>query len=111
MLFFEPTILNTADCTARFTAKDGACICGTCDLLLRNNEADIVSCESQDTDPEIAEGLFRAALNYAANRGCYIAVCSAAGVDDVRDSLGFLRQDGRWQNDIPTLLTGHCHKN
>ena len=26
-------------------------------------------------------------------------------------TFGFLKQDGRWQNDIPTLLTGHCPKN
>ncbi|MBR6315022.1 MAG: hypothetical protein IKR49_10370 [Clostridia bacterium] len=111
MLFFEPTILNTADCTARFTAKDGETVFGSCDLLLHDNVAEIISCDCKDSNPEITEGLFRAALNFAANRGCYIAVCSAEGTDDVRDLLGFLKQNGRWQNDIPTLLTGHCHKN
>ena len=111
MLFFEPAILNTADCTARFTAKDDAQIYGSCDLLLHDNVADIVSCQRVVSDPEITEGLFRTALNFAANRGCYIAVCSADGADDVRDLLGFQKRDGRWQNDIPTLLTGHCHQN
>ena len=111
MLFFEPTILNTEDCTARFTAKDGQRVCGSCDLLLHDNVADIVACQCKENDPEIMEGLFRAALNFAANRGCYIAVCSADGTDDVRDLLGFQKRDGRWQNDIPTLLTGHCHLN
>ncbi len=111
MLFFEPTVLNADDCTVRFTAKDGDAALGFCDLLLQNNEADIVACKRIDSDPEIAEGLFRAALNFAANRGCYIAVCSASGADDVRDLLGFEQRDGRWQNDIPSLLTGRCHKN
>lgn len=111
MLFFEPTVLNAETCTVRFTAKDGEDVLGNCDLLLRDGEADIAACACLDNDAEIAEGLFRVALNFAANRGCYIAVCSAKGVDAVRDNLGFLQKDGRWQNDIPTLLTGRCHKN
>ena len=111
MLFFEPTVLNTDDCTVRFSAKDGESLLGSCDLLLRDNEAEIVALNRADNDPETAEGLFRAAHNFAANRGGYITVCSALGADDVRDLLGFEQRDGRWQNDIPTLLTGRCHKN
>ena len=111
MLYFEPTEMNTADCTVRFTAKDGDTEYGSCDLLLHDQVADLVSCALSVPDPIIGEGLFRAALHYAANRGYYIGVCSAPQADAVRARLAFLEKDGRWCNDIPTLLTGHCCEN
>ena len=108
MLFFEPTVLNDAACTARFTAKDGDTVLGTCDLLLHDGVADLVAVQLTADDCSVGEGLFRAALNFAANRDYYIGVCSAPDAQDVRARLPFREKDGQWQGDIPSLLMGTC---
>ena len=108
MIFFEPEEVNSDICTARFTATDGASVLGICDLLVHNGVADLVSLRLDTPELSIGEGLIRAALHYAANRGIYLAVYSAKGVDAVRSRMAFCLQNGQWRNDIPTLLMGSC---
>ena len=108
MLFFEPSVINTDACTARFTAKDGDSECGICELLLHHNLADITRVSLQTSDLSIGEGLLRAALNFAANRGYYMAVFSAKDAEKVRARLPFEEKNGRLQGDIPSLLAGTC---
>lgn len=111
MIFFEPAELQTPGCTVRFTAKDGENALGSCDLLLHDGVADLVALELAAPDFSVAEELLRSALNYAANRGLYLAVFSLANADDVRALLPFEQKDGVWCGDIPTLLAGSCGKN
>ena len=108
MLFFEPTLMNNDTCTAVFTAKDGDTALGTCELLLHDAVADIAAIRLSTEDLSIGEGLLRAALNFAANRGYYMAVCTAKNADAVRARLPFEEKNGRFQNDIPSLLAGTC---
>lgn len=108
MLFFEPTVINSDSCTARFCAKDGDISIGTCELLLHDNLADITAVSLQTEDLSIGEGLLRAALNFAANRGYYMAVFSAKDADGVGRRLPFEARNGRLQGDIPSLLAGTC---
>lgn len=61
-------------------------------------------------DKELIEGLLRAALHFAANRGAYIAVCRDKSIRDVLLLLGFTQTDGVFEGEIPTLLQGHCCK-
>ena len=111
MIFFEPDEYRSSTCTVRFTAKDGETALGFCDLLLHDGLADVVSVAQVSEDPLIAEGLLRAALNYAANRSYYTARFSALDRDRVRALLPFEQKDGVWQGDIPTLLAGTCGNN
>ena len=106
MIFFQPTEIGSDCCTARFDALDGETNCGSCTLLIQGGTADLTALDAADAD--IGEGLFRAALNYAANKGVYMAVCSAKNADAVIARMRFEYQDGVWQNDIPTLLLGSC---
>lgn len=108
MLFFEPTVLNSEHCTARFTAKDGDASLGVCELLLHDRLADITAISLQTEDLSIGEGLLRAALNFAANRGYYMAVFSAKDAEAVQRRLPFEQKNGRLQGDIPSLLAGTC---
>ena len=61
-------------------------------------------------DQELIEGLLRASLHFAANRGAYIAVCRDKSLEDVLMLLGFTETDGVFSGEIPTLLQGHCCK-
>lgn len=108
MLFFEPTVIGSDSCTALFTAKNADTALGTCSLLLHDNVADITAVCLQTDDLSIGEGLLRAALNFAANRGLYMAVFSAGDADAVRRMLPFAEKNGRFQGDIPSLLAGTC---
>ena len=108
MLFFEPTVINSESCTARFIAKDGDIRLGICELLLHNNLADITAVSLKTDDLSIGEGLLRAALNFAANRGYYMAVFSAKDAEAVQMRLPFEQKNGRLQGDIPSLLAGTC---
>ena len=108
MLFFEPTVINSESCTARFTANDGDIRLGICELLLHNNLADITAVSLKTDDLSIGEGLLRAALNFAANRGYYMAVFSAKDAENVRRRLPFEEKNGSFRGDIPSLLAGTC---
>jgi len=106
MLFFRPTVIGDETVTARFDALDGDDLLGTCTLLIHDGVADVTGvCAG---DPEIGEGLVRAALNYAGNQGLYMAVCTAKDADAIVSRLRFEEKDGRLVNDIPSLLMGLC---
>ena len=52
----------------------------------------------------------RAALNFGANRNAYMAYCSLEKINDVLTLLGFEKNNGIYEGDIPTLLKGSCCK-
>ncbi|MBR3552346.1 MAG: hypothetical protein IKN72_03050 [Clostridia bacterium] len=106
MLFFKPTTVGSDTVTVRFDALDGDICLGSCDLLIHDGAADVTQLSAEDA--ETGEGLLRAALNYAANRGVYMAVCTAKDADAFTSLLPFEDRGGVLTNDIPTLLTGCC---
>lgn len=59
--------------------------------------------------PVIAEGLLRAALNFAAGRSAYTANCHRAELFDFLLGMGFRREGASVCGEIPDLLTGACH--
>lgn len=61
-------------------------------------------------DKLLTEGLLRAALNFAGNRGAYIALCSDEKIADVLTLLGFTKKNGTYEGEIPVLLMGSCCK-
>jgi hypothetical protein len=111
MLVFEPKEVLSAACTTRFTTKENGALLGACDLVLRAGKAHITACSLSSGDLSAGEGLLRSALNYAANRGCYIACFSAPDADAVRALLPFEYKNECWCGDIPTLLRGACRGN
>lgn len=62
------------------------------------------------TDKLLTEGLLRASLNFAGNRGAYIAKCADESIADVLTLLGFTKSGEFYEGDIPTLLQGSCCK-
>ena len=51
----------------------------------------------------------RASLNFAANRGVYMAQCSCENAEYILNLMGFEKLDNStYQGDIPSLLTGTC---
>lgn len=58
--------------------------------------------------PVIAEGLLRAALNFAAGRSAYTVCCRRAELFDFLLGLGFRREGSAVCGEIPELLVGSC---
>ena len=83
---------------------------GSCDVSLEAQKCFLDSVVSKGNDSLLAEGLIRSALNYAANRGAYIAVCKDEKFRSVLELLGFDNNGGEYMGEIPELLRGSCCK-
>ncbi len=81
---------------------------GLCTFELDGCNAAIISLSCEQGRDDIAEGLLRSTLNYAANRMCYIAEYRETSYEEIALSLGFKPENGRLTAEIPDLLTGHC---
>ena len=109
MIFFKPREAFSSECTAVFEAMQDEDKLGECCLLIKGNTADVYTLDYEIDAPEIGEGLLKSAYNYAANRGAYIGTLSAKDFGKAHTFLNFEEKDGVLQNDIPSLLAGHCH--
>lgn len=58
--------------------------------------------------PVIAEGLLRAALNFAAGQSAYTVRCRRESLFDFLLGLGFHRRGAEVWGEIPEILTGSC---
>lgn len=70
----------------------------------------ISSLDCDISDSLSVEGFVRAALNFCANRGAYMAYCEDERIKSVLLLLGFEKNNGVYCGDIPTLLKGSCCK-
>lgn len=77
-------------------------------VMLHEYSCELVKLECDFSDKLLTEGFVRASLNFAANRGCYMAYCGLDGFEDVLFTLGFSKNDNVFSGDIPTLLGGCC---
>lgn len=109
MIFFKPTEILSGECTALFEAFQNEDKLGECHLLISGNTADVYKLDYDLSTPEIGEGLLKSAYNYGANHGAYIGTLSATDFGMAHTFLDFEEKDGIIQNDIPSLLAGHCH--
>lgn len=109
MIFFKPFEVLSGECTALFQAFQNEDKLGECRLLIQGNTADVYMLDYNTDTPEIGEGLLKSAYNYAANHGAYIGTLSAADSGKAHTFLNFEEKGGIYQNDIPSLLAGHCH--
>ncbi len=78
------------------------CLCAAADTRAEILDLDMAA------GPVIAEGLLRAALNFAAGRGAYTACCRRENLFDFLTGLGFVRGKDGVSGEIPEILTGSC---
>ena len=121
MLFFKPeTDIDTikalysdrqfdSEC-ARISAFDGDNEIGSVFISVRSFNCYLSDIEVSDDDALLVEGLIRSALNFAANRGAYIANCADNSYENVLKTLGFKLSEGVYSGEIPELLKGSCCK-
>lgn len=93
-----------------YTAPAENGITAKCLIKIDGRFCEIKSIVTDNTDKLFTEGLLRASLNFAGNRGAYIARCCDTNVADVLTVLGFEKKNGFYEGDIPTLLLGNCCK-
>lgn len=86
-----------------FIAKDNEEKIGKLCFSLTENACKVLGIQAQDA--LITEGLLRSALNFAANRGAYIATCSLQEYKQLLSSLHFLEKNGVFYGEIPSILT------
>ena len=108
MIYFKPDSNENSTCIKAF---DGDNKIGSCKLSVKGYECELSGITVSLDDNLLVEGLIRSALNYAANRGAYIANCSQSGFDSVLKMLGFHFSEGVYSGEIPELLKGSCCKN
>ena len=121
MLFFNPqTDIDeikaiysdkqfSGDC-ARISALDGDSEIGSCFVAVNGYKCCLSDICVNEPDDLLVEGLIRSALNFAANRGAYIAECSDFNYLNVLKTLGFEKSDSGYSGEIPELLKGSCCK-
>lgn len=123
MIFYKPyldrqdiyTMFPHADLTGEktvcaYVALEDDAILGKCLVEVTGYTCTITELVQTGADKLVTEGLVRAALNFAANRGAYLASCSIAQIADVLKILGFSEENGVFRGEIPELLKGSCCK-
>ena len=91
-----------------FKAEENGRFLGNCCLELTESFAVVSNVSYSESSPFIVEGLLKAAFNFAANRSYYIGRCTASGIDVFLKKMKFVKCDGYYENDIPTILMGCC---
>ncbi len=123
MIFYKPyldrqdiyTMFPHADLTGEkivcaYVALEDDAILGKCLVEVTGYTCAISELVQTGADKLVTEGLVRAALNFAANRGAYLASCSIVQIADVLKILGFSEENGVFRGEIPELLQGSCCK-
>ena len=113
MIFFKPEFLqdmseNGND--AVIVAFDGDKRIGDCRITVDGYKCILSGLNVNSDDVLTVEGLIRSALNYAANRGAYIAESECISFKNTFEYLGFKSVDGKYSGEIPELLKGSCCK-
>ncbi len=108
MIFFANEKLSTNDKIIKFTALENDNVLGESILDLTMKYAEITFVTFDEKTPYVTEGLLRAAFNYAANNGFYIGKCSSENAYAVIQKMNFEFIDGKYTNDIPSILMGKC---
>lgn len=93
-----------------YVALEDDAILGKCLVEVTGYTCTISELAQTGADKLVTEGLVRAALNFAANRGAYLASCSIVQIADVLKMLGFSEENGVFRGEIPELLQGSCCK-
>ncbi|MGN0545161.1 MAG: hypothetical protein ACI4I0_06330 [Acutalibacteraceae bacterium] len=107
MLEFKPFDID--DDTHGYRAFENGEIIGESIFRINSAWVDILSVKAANDDLLVAEGLIRSSLNFAANRGVYMARANAgSAVSQPFETLGFSKDGDDYISDIPSALTGSC---
>lgn len=106
MLEFKPTSGEEI----YYTAYENGDALGTCEVKVQEQYAYITELKFDKSKPYIMEGLVKSALNAAAKKSAYIAVCSKEIAGDFTLPYGFKREGDNFNGEIPEILMGRCHK-
>lgn len=107
---FPKVIFSENNTYGAYVAYENERLCGKCLVCIQGYRCEVHVSPAEQSDALLAEGLLRAALNFAGNRNAYIAECRDVFLRDVLLLLGFRDEDGVFTGDIPTLLLGSCCK-
>ncbi|MBQ7580164.1 MAG: hypothetical protein IJU39_02530 [Clostridia bacterium] len=117
MYFFKPIALSEEkkningvfECAFKYDGYDSDDFSGGCEGVIEGNYVIVTKIAFPADKPDFCEGLLRAALNYGANRGAYMARCCCLNAIDSMEMMGFEEvEPGCFEGDIPTLLGGSC---
>lgn len=85
-------------------------VCGQdyyCLFTVADTRAEILDLDFGAGDV-MAEGLLRAALNFAAGKSAYAVTCGKCEFSEFLIRLGFSREGRGFYGEIPDILTGSC---
>lgn len=91
-----------------YVATENDNVFGKCLVMIDENKCYVSNISVNTNDSLNTEGLIRSALNFAANRGAYIAVCNENEQHILLEKLGFKNNNGIFEGEIPVLLQGSC---
>ncbi|NCC86966.1 MAG: hypothetical protein EOM05_03735 [Clostridia bacterium] len=107
---FEQNAINVTDTSMAVVAVNsednenyGFCLFDYKDLT-----ATILALEYSKKFHFMSEGIVKAALNYAANRGAYIAESSNMSINKELIDLGFIQNGKLLTAEIPKIMVGKC---
>ncbi|MEI6580070.1 MAG: hypothetical protein WCN92_11510 [Eubacteriales bacterium] len=83
-------------------------IVGKCLFKIENTLVSIYNLDFIQEESDIGEGLFRAALNFAANRNAYIARIEHFKGNEFVIKFGFTLNNGFYEAEIPCVLHNRC---
>lgn len=103
-------ITDIAEDIIGYTAFEGGKETGQCVCSIEDTVVRIIMLQFSDETPYIGEGLIKSALNFAAGRGAYIAICSKEVKKNHVLPFGFNPSKDGYTGEIPEILMGKCHK-
>lgn len=95
--------------SAVLIATDACAVLGKCLLECREDGVHILAIDFQQQDDSLVDWLMRAAMNYAANRGAYLAFCKLPQFEDILLSLSFEKKGDAYIGEVPEIFKG-CKK-
>lgn len=110
MILFRPVETPENPSFIEFEAIENDSKCGMCRLEIEGNKAVVYELSYDADKPYLVEGLIRSAFNFAALKSCYMGYCRCENIEPFLDRMNFLKENGIYFNDIPSILQGNCCK-
>lgn len=103
-LFEQNALAYQENCHA-VASKENGQDAGFCLFQISDDTTQILYLSYPPQDTEMGDTLLRAALNYAANRNVYNAICSNSEYAQLLNALGFVENDNVYRAAIPEIFT------
>lgn len=110
MIFFKPCYNDENKNEIIFEAIENEIVSGKCRLIFDENKAVVDFLSYSEDKPYLVEGLLKSAFNYAALKNYYMGYCVCDNIIPFLEKMNFIKADGVYYNDIPSILQGNCCK-